>query len=230
MQTISYLSLFSGIGGFELGFENSSSQKPETNPSQSRFQCVGFSEIDALATKIYQRHFPDHKAFGEIESLNISALPKIDLLVGGFPCQSFSMAGLRGGFEDKRGYLFFSIARILDKKQPRFVLLENVQGLLSHEGGETFRQILAVLDELGYDLQWQVLNSKDFGVPQNRKRIYIVGHLRETCRPEIFPLMGEAGPGCQITARAQGLKGYDCLKRIYSPLGADLPPMNWSIL
>ena len=226
MQTISYLSLFSGIGGFELGLEGGWRAANTQSNTYPRFNCIGFSEIDPVATAIYQRHFPDHKALGDIENVDIARLPTFDLLVGGFPCQSFSMAGLRKGFADQRGHLFFTIVRILQQKQPRFVLLENVQGLLSHESGETFRQILTVLDELGYDLQWQVLNSKDFGVPQNRQRVYIVGHLGGTCRPQIFPLLGETGPGCQVIARAHGLNGHDCLKRIYSADGGKPDPGN----
>ena len=109
--------------------------------------------------------------------------------MGGFPCQSFSIAGKRKGFNDIRGTLFFEIARAAQEKQPRLLLLENVKGLLSHDKGKTFGVILNTLDELGYDLQWQVLNSKNFGVPQNRERVFIVGHLRGTRRPEVFPLL-----------------------------------------
>lgn len=109
-------------------------------------------------------------------------------MVGGFPCQAFSIAGKRGGFNDTRGTLFFDIARILKAKRPKLLLLENVKGLLSHDDGRTFRTIVGTLTELGYDLQWQVLNSKNHGVPQNRERVLIVGHLRGTPRPEIFPI------------------------------------------
>jgi len=108
--------------------------------------------------------------------------------VGGFPCQAFSIAGKRAGFKDTRGTLFFEIARIIKQKQPRLLLLENVKGLLSHDKGNTFTTIISTLDELGYDCQWQVLNSKNFGVPQNRERVFIVGHLRGTSRPEVFPI------------------------------------------
>ena len=122
----------------------------------------------------------------------VKDIPDHDLLTAGFPCQSFSIAGKRGGFTDTRGTLFFEIARIAKQKQPRLLLLENVKGLLSHDKGQTFGTILNTLDELGYDLQWQVLNSKNFGVPQNRERVFIVGHLRGTPRPQVFPL-GESG-------------------------------------
>lgn len=221
MQSIiNYVSLFSGIGGFELGFEQASTVKGSGTQSETRFNCIGFSEVDPVAIAIYQRHFPSHRPVGDIDAVDIGSLPDFDLLVGGFPCQAFSMAGRRRGFSDPRGNLFFAIARVLEQKRPRFLLLENVKGLLSHQKGETFQTILTILDELGYDLQWQVLNSKGFGVPQSRQRVYLVGHLAKTCRPEIFPLTGEAGPSCQVIARAHGLKGHDCLKRIYSPRGA----------
>ena len=179
-----YLSLFSGVGGFELGIQ----QAYEIyNQSKVAPTCIGFSEIDKYATKVYKHHFPEHKEYGDITKINEKELPDFDLLVGGFPCQSFSIAGKRGGFEDTRGTMFFEIARIVREKQPRLLLLENVKGLLSHDKGETFRTIISTLDELGYDCQWQVLNSKNHGVPQNRERVFIIGHLRGTSRPEVFP-------------------------------------------
>ena len=153
--------------------------------------CVGYSEIDEHAIAIYKAHFPEHKNYGDIKKINEQELPDFDLLVGGFPCQTFSIAGKRAGFSDTRGTIFFDIARIIEKKQPRFLILENVKGLLSHDEGRTFGTIIATLDELGYDIQWQVLNSKDFGVPQNRERIIIVGHLRGQSRPEVFPIARE---------------------------------------
>ncbi len=223
-----YLSLFSGIGGFELGIqqayvdtinrsEKSGKQKNKTRDAEAGSglvaekgkntgtekrqsgqhdqhrsnsgepHCVGYSEIDKYAIQIYQKHFPNHKNYGDIKTINESELPAFDLLVGGFPCQSFSIAGKRGGFNDTRGTLFFDIARIIKQKQPRLLLLENVKGLLSHDEGKTFYTIISTLDELGYDLQWQVLNSKNHGVPQNRERVFIIGHLRGTPRPEVFP-------------------------------------------
>lgn len=200
-----YFSLFSGIGGFELGiqqaYEHISDSKgkkqgripqniSDTKQSllaEQQPACIGFSEIDKYATQIYQQHFPQNKNYGNITKINASTLPDFDFLCGGFPCQSFSIAGKRGGFEDTRGTLFFEIARILKAKQPRIFLLENVKGLLSHDNGQTFKTIVSTLTELGYDLQWQVLNSKNFGVPQNRERVFIIGHLRGTSRPQVFP-------------------------------------------
>jgi len=199
-----YLSLFTGIGGFELGIQNAYEQnttdeherpsvrKGHIRDTEGRGErelptCIGYSEIDKYACSIYQRHFPDHYNHGDITLINEKELPDFDLLVGGFPCQSFSIAGKRGGFNDTRGTLFFDIARIIREKQPRLLLLENVKGLLSHDNGATFRTIIATLDELGYDCQWQVLNSKNHGVPQNRERVFIVGNSRGTRRPEVFP-------------------------------------------
>lgn len=175
-----YFSTFSGIGGFELGLG-------------PKHECVGYSEIDPYAIQIYQSHFPNHKNYGDITKISAKELPDFDIIVGGFPCQSFSIAGKRGGFNDTRGTLFFDIARIIKEKRPRLLLLENVKGLLSHDQGRTFRTIITAIDELGYDVQWQVLNSKNFGVPQNRERVFIIGHFRGTPRPEIFPITKNGG-------------------------------------
>jgi len=197
-----YLSLFSGVGGFELGIQQAYDNRPnirnrnqvlrenlpDSTEQQDRPTCIGFSEIDKYATKVYQHHYPTHKNYGDITTINERDLPQFDLLVGGFPCQSFSIAGKRKGFEDTRGTLFFEIARIIREKQPRFLLLENVKGLLSHDKGNTFTTIISTLDELGYDCQWQVLNSKNHGVPQNRERVFIVGNRRGTERPDVFPM------------------------------------------
>jgi len=199
-----YLSTFSGIGGFEKGIQQAyelsqMGTKPEnsTNNQSGASQhtecplCIGYSEIDKYASSIYQSHFPTHHNYGDITKINAKELPDFDLLVGGFPCQSFSIAGKRGGFDDARGTMFFELARIIREKQPRLFVFENVKGLLSHDNGQTFATIVNTLDELGYDLQWQVLNSKNHGVPQNRERVFIIGHLRGTSRPEVFPFTGQ---------------------------------------
>ena len=202
-----YFSLFTGIGGFEYGFEQANKSRLQVaEPSRKecdilrsgdnedatkrdiRILCVGFSEIDKYATQIYKKHFPNHKEYGNVSNINWSDVPNFEMLCGGFPCQSFSIAGKRLGFDDIRGTLFFEIAKAAQEKQPRFLFLENVKGLLSHDKGRTFGTILNTLDELGYDLQWQVLNSKNFGVPQNRERVFIIGHLRTTRRPQVFPI------------------------------------------
>lgn len=174
-------STFTGIGGFEIGIQNASVGRLNT-------ELVGYSEIDKYAVKVFDHHFKGVKNYGDITKIDAEALPDFDVLVGGFPCQAFSIAGRRNGFDDTRGTLFFDLARILRAKQPRLFVFENVKGLLSHDGGRTFSTIITTIDELGYDCQWQVLNSKNFGVPQNRERIIIIGHLRGIPRPQVFPI------------------------------------------
>ena len=257
--------MFSGIGGFEYGIQNADrklwqEERISTNNNQSdsvsdilqghsaqpgRTSCVGYSEIDKYAIKVYERNFNEscdehahisqeskqeertqgrkrstdkqglqlhdrnrsatlcnkckgHTNYGNATTINAAELPDFDLLVGGFPCQAFSIAGKRAGFDDTRGTLFFDIARILKEKQPRHLVLENVKGLLSHDGGRTFTTIIGVLADLGYFVEWQVLNSKDFGVPQNRERVIIVGHLRGECRRKVFPISGTNGKDTRI--------------------------------
>jgi DNA (cytosine-5)-methyltransferase 1 len=176
-MAIRYLDMFAGIGGFRSGLER-----------LGGFECIGFCEIDKYAKKSYEAMY-DTKGelyFNDARKIKPEELPDIDLITGGFPCQSFSIAGQRKGFEDTRGTLFFEIARIAAVKKPKYLFLENVPGLLSHDRGRTFKTILSALDELGYDVTWQVLNSKDFGVPQSRKRLYIVGFLRSRCAGQIL--------------------------------------------
>ena len=204
MNEIRYFSMFTGVGGFEFGFERAndlskskggeSGRNEEDSPSikqellgSQQFTCVGMSEIDKHSSKVLTRRFPNIKNWGDCTKINPEDLPDFDLLCGGFPCQAFSIAGKRRGFEDTRGTMFFEVARILKVKRPKTILLENVKGLLNHEGGKTFRVILQALDELGYEVQWMVLNSKFHGVPQNRERVLIVGNLRGTSRFEILP-------------------------------------------
>lgn len=159
-----YFSMFSGIGGFELGIQQA---------YQNAWECVGYSEIDKYAIKIYERHFK-HKNYGDATKIDTRELPDFDLLVGGFPCQAFSIAGKRKGFNDTRGTLFFDIVRIAKDHQPMFMLLENVKGLISHDGGKTLGVILEALQQLGYYVNYEVHNSKNFGVPQNRERIFFL--------------------------------------------------------
>lgn len=183
-----FLDLFAGIGGFRLGME------------QAGHECVGYVEWDKYARKSYEEI---HDTEGEWTAHDITGVTDddlrllrgkgVDVICGGFPCQSFSVAGKRGGFDDTRGTMFFEIARFAEQIKPRILLLENVKGLLSHDQGNTFGTILHTLDELGYDCEWQVLNSKNFGVPQNRERVFIVGHLRGERRREVFPIRGENG-------------------------------------
>ena len=190
-----FIDLFAGIGGFRYGLqkveiESESSSDNESGASQHgqrAFHCVWSNEWDKYANQIYTKHFGECDS-RDIRTVDTKDIPDHDLLCAGFPCQSFSIAGKRLGFEDTRGTMFFEIARIIRDKRPRYFLLENVKGLLSHDEGKTFQTILGVLSDLGYEYQWQVLNSKNFGVPQNRERVFIVGHLRETSRPEVFPI------------------------------------------
>lgn len=182
-----FLDLFAGIGGFRMGLE------------RLGHHCVGFCEIDKFARASYKAIYHTE---GEVEFHDITKVRneewrqfrgKVDLICGGFPCQAFSIAGKRRGFLDEtRGTLFFEIARAAKEIKPPLLLLENVKGLLSHDKGRTFRTILSTLDELGYDAEWQVLNSKDFGVPQNRERVFLIGHLRGAGTRNVFPLRGES--------------------------------------
>ncbi len=190
-----FIDLFAGIGGFRYGLqkveiESESGSDHESGASQHgqrAFHCVWSNEWDKYANQIYAKHFGECDS-RDIRTVDTKDIPDHDLLCAGFPCQSFSIAGKRLGFEDTRGTMFFEIARIIRDKRPRYFLLENVKGLLSHDEGKTFQTILGVLSDLGYEYQWQVLNSKNFGVPQNRERVFIVGYLRETSRPEVFPI------------------------------------------
>ncbi|KKK90152.1 hypothetical protein LCGC14_2725960, partial [marine sediment metagenome] len=166
--------------------EDSRSNNSSTRGTQ-QFTCIGMSELDKYSGQVLRHKFPDIKNYGDATKINPEDLPDFDMLCGGFPCQAFSIAGKRKGFKDIRGTMFFEVARILKIKRPKIILLENVKGLLNHAKGETFRVILQTLDELGYEVQWMVLNSKFFGVPQNRERIFIVGSLRGKRRPEILP-------------------------------------------
>lgn len=179
-----FIDLFAGIGGFRLGMESAG------------HECVAFCEIDKFARASYKAI---HDTEGEIELHDITTVTDdeirnighVDVICGGFPCQAFSIAGHRRGFEDTRGTLFFEIARFAAILKPKYLFLENVKGLLNHDKGNTFEVILSALDELGYDVEWQVLNSKDFGVPQNRERVFIIGHLRGQRGQKIFPIGGE---------------------------------------
>ena len=211
--------MFAGIGGFRSGLSKFG----------DFFMPVGFCEIDPYARKAYEAIY-DTKGelfFEDARKIVPEELPDIDLICGGFPCQSFSIAGKRGGFEDARGTLFFEIARIARVKRPKYLLLENVPGLLSHDSGRTFATILGTLSELGYDVAWQVLNSADFGVPQSRKRVFLVCCLGEECAGEILSftdanpktiiqkvggrqgdrIYGQEGLSCTLTSSAGGFAG-----------------------
>ena len=174
---IRFFDMFAGIGGFRSGLE-----------AVGGFECVCYCEIDPYARKAYEALYDTRgeKFYGDATKIIPEQLPDFELLCGGFPCQSFSIAGARRGFEDTRGTMFFEVARIAAVKRPKYLYLENVPGLLNHNSGGTFQVILNTLDELGYDVAWQVLNSKNFGVPQERKRVMLVGFLRGQCAGEVL--------------------------------------------
>ena len=172
---LKFFDLFAGIGGFRLGME------------RAGHECIGSCEWDKHARETYKKNFGSYPEYDDAKDLHPESLPYFDVLCAGFPCQAFSIAGKRLGFEDTRGTIFFEIARIAKEKRPPYLFLENVRGLLSHDKGRTFDTIISTLDEMGYDAEWQVLNSKYF-VPQNRERIFIVGHLRDRSSRKVFPL------------------------------------------
>ncbi|QMT98254.1 DNA (cytosine-5-)-methyltransferase [Mycoplasma tullyi] len=157
------IDLFAGIGGTRLGFHLT-----------NKVACIFSSEIDKFACKTYKANFGEIPA-GDITKIDSSCIPNHDILVGGFPCQAFSQAGKKLGFEDTRGTLFFEIARILNDKRPKAFLLENVRNLVSHNKGKTFKTIIDTLSQLGYYVEYQLFKARDFNFPQNRERIYIVG-------------------------------------------------------
>ena len=163
------LSLCSGVGGAELALEQSDIDA----------EIIGYAEIDKFANSIYEKHFPNHTNLGDLTKIKAEELEDFDMLIAGFPCQAFSVAGKMKGFEDARGTIFFDIARILSIKRPKYFLLENVKNLIAHDKGNTFKVIISILLSIGYNIRWDILNSKDFGVPQNRERIYIRGVLKE---------------------------------------------------
>lgn len=201
---IRYIDMFSGIGGFREGLTRAGG-----------FACAGHCEIDSAAGRSYCALFGTSGEWfcADAREADPAAMPHFDLLCGGFPCQSFSIAGRRGGFGDTRGTLFFELSRLAEARHPRYLLFENVPGLLHHDGGRTFAAILHALDGLGYGVEWQVLDSKDFGVPQARRRVYIVGYLDGRCAGKVFPFTETTGTSLvQVQAGTQG-------ERVYSPSG-----------
>ena len=161
------IDLFAGIGGIRLGFANA---------FKENIEFVFSSEIDKYAQQTYKANF-DGDVAGDITKIDEKDIPSHDILLAGFPCQAFSIAGKRLGFEDTRGTLFFEVARIIKYHKPKILFLENVKGFVNHDNGNTFRVVKETLEEMGYKVFTKVLNAKDFGVPQNRERIYIVAFL-----------------------------------------------------
>ena len=167
--TIKFIDLFAGIGGMRLGLEKA------CKSLGIHSECVLTSEIKSTAIKVYQQNFNEDKIWGDITEISSQQIPDFDVLLAGFPCQPFSSAGTRQGFLDTRGTLFFEIERILKDKSPFGFLLENVEGLVQHDDGRTLTTIINKLEQLGYQVKCDVLNARDFGVPQDRKRVYITG-------------------------------------------------------
>ena len=228
-ESIRFIDMFAGIGGFREGLQLAGG-----------FQCVGFYECDKYAQQSYRALFECEEEWysSDARKIDPDELPEFDLLCGGFPCQAFSVAGHRKGFGDPRGTLFFELARLAEARKPRYLLFENVPGLLNHDGGRTFATILDTLERLGYHVEWQVLNSKDFGVPQSRRRVYIIGYLDERCRGKVFPFTGTnetpltcihdgpqgsrvydpSGVSCTLTSRAGGMGGKTGLYQVGFPV------------
>ncbi len=174
--------MFAGIGGIDLAFKNAG------------FQIVWANEIDKYACRTYRLNFPDELLVeDDIQNINPNTIPDFDVLVAGFPCQAFSSVGLKKGFEDPRGNLFFETARVISIKKPKAIFFENVSNLLKHDGGNTYATIKSTLEELGYYVTYKVMNASDYGIPQQRNRIYIVAFQKQELTesfsfPESAPL------------------------------------------
>lgn len=167
MRNLQFIDLFAGIGGIRLGFEDDNTE------------CVFSSEWDKFSQKTYEANFGEIPQ-GDITEIEAKDIPKHDILLAGFPCQPFSKIGKREGFKNAtQGTLFFDVVRILDYHKPKAFLLENVTGILSDDNGKTIQVIMGALEELGYDAKYEILNSADFGLPQNRRRVIFVGFLKE---------------------------------------------------
>ena len=198
--------MFAGIGGFRTGLTNAG----------DFFMPVGWCEKDKHAQKAYRLLYGTEGEYfcDDARIINPADMPDFDLICGGFPCQPFSVAGQRLGFADERGTLFHEICRLAEARHPKYLLLENVSGLLTHEGGQTFLAILTALEQLGYSLEWCVVNSANFGVPQDRKRVYIVGYLDSRLSGKIYPVRESTYSNLkQLIPGRQG-------QRVYSPDGA----------
>ena len=174
---LTFIDFFAGIGGFHLGMETAG------------HKCVGWCEIDKFARKSYEAMCETKGLWTatDIRAVEPSELPEAGIYTFGFPCQSSSIAGRREGFADTRGTLFFEVMRLAKVRKPKYLIGENVAGLLSHDGGRTFEKIISTMAELGYSVEWQVINSKYY-VPQNRERVFIVGHSRKGRTRKIFPI------------------------------------------
>lgn len=178
-MTFKYISLFSGIGGFDSALNKLGGQ------------CVFASEIDTHAQTSFKAIYGSENLRGDITKIDAKEIPDHQLIAAGFPCQAFSVSGLRRGFEDARGTLFFEVARIAKEKQPRAILLENVKGLVGHDSGKTLDVIIKTLSDIGYTVDFEVLNSVNYGVPQNRERIFIVAIRNDLINTEEWEITGK---------------------------------------
>ena len=197
---IKFFECFSGIGGFRSGLEQAGG-----------FECIGFCEIDKHAAAAYRAIYDTEQEvfYNDVTRIDTGKMPDFDLFVGGSPCQSFSISGAGRGFADPRGALFFELARIIKEKRPAAFLLENVPRLISHDAFRTFQVILCTLSEMGYCLEWMVLNSAAFNLAQSRERVYIVGHRRPECAGKIFPVeCGDCEAPVEIIGGPQGSRVY----------------------
>ena len=206
-MTLTFLDFFSGVGGFRHGLE------------LAGMKCVGFCEKDKFARKSYEAMYDTKGEWfhDDITTIDPTRLPKADLWCAGSPCQNVSIAGKRAGLYGERSGLFFTFVELIksqkEEDKPEWVLLENVKGLLSSGGGRDYLDYLSILDESGYDLEWQVFNSKDYGVPQNRERIYTIGHLRRKGRRQVLPISRESSS--HLKQLVGGMQSY----RVYDPSG-----------
>ena len=206
-MTLTFLDFFSGVGGFRHGLE------------LAGMKCIGFCEKDKFARKSYEAMYDTKGEWfhDDITTIDSTRLPKADLWCAGSPCQNVSIAGKRAGLYGERSGLFFTFVELIksqkEEDKPEWVLLENVKGLLSSGGGQDYLDYLSILDESGYDLEWQVFNSKDYGVPQNRERIYTIGHLRRKGRRKVLPLSRESSS--HLKQLVGGMQSY----RVYDPSG-----------
>ena len=206
-MTLTFLDFFSGVGGFRHGLE------------LAGMKCIGFCEKDKFARKSYEAMYDTKGEWfhDDITTINPTRLPKADLWCAGSPCQNVSIAGKRAGLYGERSGLFFTFVELIksqkEEDKPEWVLLENVKGLLSSGGGRDYLDYLSILDESGYDLEWQVFNSKDYGVPQNRERIYTIGHLRRKGRRQVLPISRESSN--HLKQLVGGMQSY----RVYDPSG-----------
>jgi DNA (cytosine-5)-methyltransferase 1 len=210
MSPIKFVDLFAGIGAIRLGLEQA------CQSLGFKSECVLTSEIKTSAIQVYQENFQPDKMWGDITTISTQQIPDFDILLAGFPCQPFSSAGTRQGFLDTRGTLFFEIERILKDKSPFGFLLENVEGLVQHDDGRTLTTIVNKLEQLGYQVKYDILNAKDFGVPQDRKRVYIAGtktnaislNFSKNAQPRLLDILETGCPTLQTNFAKKLLQQY----------------------